>query len=99
MVVTAWIIGIVIFLFTLFSVWGMFFLLFLFFVGLLVLSNYTGFDPLIYLGEDNINMVGTALFGSWALAAFLSLLGRIFGFVDDVGKAAKNLADDDRRRY
>jgi len=99
MIVTAWIIGIIIFIFTLISVWGTFFLLLLFAGGLVALTNYTGFDPFTYLGEDAFGMFGMAFFGSWTVATVLIMLGRIFGFFEDVGKAVKNLADDDRRRY
>lgn len=99
MLITAWIIGILIFIFSLISLGGTLFLILLFFGGLMALLVNTGFDPFSYLGEDDLNMLVGAIVGPWVLVFVLTALGGIFGFAEDVGKAVKNLADDERKRY
>ncbi|KGR87426.1 hypothetical protein [Lysinibacillus odysseyi] len=98
MVIAAWIIGIIVFILSLISFWGMFLLYVLLTIGFIILVSKTGYDPFSRFGEENAEMLMGALFGPWVLAMFLIVIGRIVEFFENVGKAVKNMADDDRRR-
>jgi hypothetical protein len=96
MVILAWIIGIVMTILSLLSLWVAGFLVFLGIGTFLVLDIYLQMDFLTTFGEDTMNMLHGAFVGPWAVILVLTIISNIFSFGNDVGKAVRNFADDDK---
>ncbi|MEY8742784.1 hypothetical protein AB9M62_25305 [Bacillales bacterium AN1005] len=97
MVIAMWIIGIIVFFVSLISFWGTVLLVLLFMGGLFGIGHFVGFDPITDLGEENFLKLVASIVGPWMLASAFVGIVRIYEFFEDIVKAVRNLADDDRK--